>query len=242
MGERGVARVGGGSTGARRRGFCGVWAYVVGVMLLGLAYFGIGHESQFVFDKDVMAEVSRAALERHAREDGGVPDPAGVAKEVHRMLHAKYPKWVRDPEAEDLWMFNNAGGAMGSMTILHASLSEYVILFGTAVGTEGHTGRFLADDYFTILHGEQWAQSTATPFTREVYGPGDQHHLAFGVTKHYRMPDECWALEYARGNILSMMPFGLWDTLFSTVDAWTMYVTARETLKGFIGHMLMGKI
>jgi len=165
-----------------------------------------------------------------------------VAKEVHRMLYARYPKWVRDPELPDLWLFNNAGGAMGSMTILHASLSEYVILFGTAVGTEGHTGRFLADDYFTILHGEQWAQSTAQPFVREVYRPGDQHHLAFGETKHYKMPGECWALEYSRCNILSMMPFGLFDTMFSTVDVYTMYITARETLKGFLGHLLMGKV
>ncbi|XP_062997494.1 LOW QUALITY PROTEIN: sigma non-opioid intracellular receptor 1-like [Elgaria multicarinata webbii] len=55
---------------------------------------------------------------------------------------------------EDLqWIFINAGGWMGSMCLLHASFSEYVLLFGTAVDTRGHSGRYWADIYDTI-HGQ----------------------------------------------------------------------------------------
>lgn len=38
------------------------------------------------------------------------------------------------------WIFMNAGGWMGSMCLMHASLTEYILFFGTAVETSGHSG------------------------------------------------------------------------------------------------------
>jgi hypothetical protein len=44
-------------------------------------------------------------------------------------------------------------------------------------------------------------------------------------------------LEYARGPILSMMAFGLADTIFSTLDVRVTAKTARHTLGLMLGEL-----
>lgn len=51
----------------------------------------------------------------------------------------RYPGHIL-PDEDLQWVFVNAGGWMGSMCLLHASLTEYLLLFGTAVDTGGHSG------------------------------------------------------------------------------------------------------
>ena len=202
--------------------------------LVVAAIVGIGHESQFVFTPEGLHAIAKKAIS----ENKGAEDPQGVIDSVVKLLQEKYPDYVsKQPE----WLFNNAGGAMGAMLVLHASLSEYVIIFGSPIGTEGHSGRFLSDDYFHILHGEQWAYVPGQ-LTKDVYVPGDQHHLPLGVAKGYKIPDNCWALEYARGNILSMMPFGLADLLSSTLDPVALYQTVKASAGEMAKNLLKGKI
>lgn len=165
-------------------------------------------------------------------------DTRGVIDDIVSQLKVTHPKSAINLNEE--WVFNNAGGAMGSMYIIHASITEYLIIFGTALGTEGHTGRHTSDDYFHILEGEQWAYE-ANSLTKEVYPPGSVHHLHRGTVKQYKMPDTCWAMEYARGWIPPMLPFGYADTFFSTFDLPTLYHTSRITGREMIKNLLYGK-
>lgn len=185
----------------------------------------------YIFDPGVLHEVARAAVQA----GGSLDDKVG---KLRKELGARYPGHIRQ---ENEWVFNIAGGAMGQMTILHASITEYVIVFGSPIGTEGYSGRFHADDYFVILEGEQWAFGEGEAGRRE-FRPGDLHHLPRGEARGYRMPDRCYALEYARGLIPTMLPFGLADSFTSTLDAKPVMKTMRIYARAVVGELLQGKI
>jgi C-8 sterol isomerase len=185
----------------------------------------------YVFEPAILQQVAQDALAK------SLPVPELISAVVQDLFR-RYPRHIHEfPQ----WCFNNAGGAMGSIGILHASLTEYVIIFGTPLGTEGHSGRFFVDDYFIILAGEQWACS-AGKFEREVYRPGEMHHLAAQQAKQYRIPDYCWALEYARGPIPTMLPFGFADTFSSTLDFRSLFSTVWIYTRSAVGELFQGKV
>ncbi|EXU96534.1 ERG2 and Sigma1 receptor like protein [Metarhizium robertsii] len=205
---------------------------VLTALLASVVYLAERNLDKFyIFDLDELHDVSKRGLAEHGN------DTRAVVKYIVDDLHKTHGAHIN---LQEDWVFNNAGGAMGAMYILHASITEYLIIFGTAIGTEGHTGRHTADDYFHILTGEEWAYVPGE-YEPEVYPPGSVHHLRRGEVKQYRMPDKCFALEYARGWIPPMLFFGFADGLFSTLDYPTLWKTTHLTAKQMVGNLLRGK-
>jgi C-8 sterol isomerase len=178
-----------------------------------------------IFDPEVLHDVAESVLDKPMNEKVEL-----IRAELARI----YPGHVQDRVE---WIFNIAGGALGQMAVLHASISEYVIIFGSPIGTEGYSGRFQADDYFIILEGEQWVFGEGD-FERTVYHAGEMHHMPRGQARGYRMPDRCFALEYARGWIPLMLPFGLADSFTSTVDPKPVVQTFKVYTKAVLGEWL----
>jgi len=174
------------------------------------------------FDPDVLHEIACAHL--------GKPLPA-MLDDIQADLAARHPGRIASGRE---WVLSNAGGVMGTFALLHASLSEYGLFYGSPIGSSGHTGRYhFVEDWATVLDGEMWYYAEGS-IEREVYGPGDRLRLARGEVKGYRIPDHAWILEYARGPIPLMLPFGLADTVFSTLD----WRTAVKTLRVYGSHVL----
>ncbi|SCU78226.1 LANO_0A02454g1_1 [Lachancea nothofagi CBS 11611] len=195
--------------------------------------------TNYAFDQDTLHAIANRVIATH-NSLGEKTTTEALLKDVRDELALYYGDDYINKYVSEEWVFNNAGGAMGQMLILHASFSEYLILFGTAVGNEGHSGVHFADDYFTILKGTQYASLPYNP-SPEIYTAGMMHHMKKGEAKQYGMARESFALEYARGWIPCMLPFGFLDTFTSTLDFYTLYRTVYLTGRDMLKNLVVNK-
>ena len=240
-------------------GGLGGWLKIIAILLGALTpvYYLLEQnlERFYIFKTDQLHDVAKRGIAAHGNDTRAIVN--FIVDELSGQVSLS--SYINHDQE---WIFNNAGGAMGAMYIIHASalshhslspltkprltapslpgITEYLIIFGTAVGTEGHTGRHTADDYFHILTGTQTAYVPGA-FEPEVYPAGSVHHLRRGTVKQYKMPESCFALEYARGWIPPMLFFGFADGLSSTLDIPTLWRTVWVTGKLTVANLARGK-
>ena len=175
----------------------------------------------------------------HAIARGAVGLPHGeMVRRVTDELARLYPGHI---ETRPNWMMSLAGGVTGIMTVLHGSLSEYVLIFGTPVGSEGFSGRYRIEIHDFMLAGEMWTYSEADFAERRAFRPGDAAVLRRDEAKGVRLSEDTWMLEYGRGAIPSALLFALGDAViafeFRTIarTIWTYgRLTVRELRRGKI--------
>jgi C-8 sterol isomerase len=159
----------------------------------------------YLFDPEVLSEVVRMHL--------GSPIEQQFAG-VSQTLRSIYGDHVNPGQR---WVFSNAGGLMCAISPLHVSPTEYLLFCGSAIGSEGHSGRHRADLYELVMAGELWTYEAGS-LERKVHRPGDLVTLRSGSANGSKLRPGVWMLEYARGNVPSLFPYALADTIFSTLD------------------------
>jgi len=164
--------------------------------------------ANYVFDPDVVHECSLAAI--------GLPKPQ-MFDVFASAMEQHYPGVLDHGQP---WLYSIAGGAMIQMKLYYASLTEYIMIWGTPIGSEGHSGRHLTGFWDTVIDGETWYYAEGE-FEKRIYKPGDRIYVGPGQACGMNFTDGVWAVEYARGFIPASLPFGLADVMFSTLDVKT---------------------
>ncbi|XP_046562528.1 LOW QUALITY PROTEIN: sigma non-opioid intracellular receptor 1-like [Haliotis rubra] len=197
---------------------CAKWIFIIIFIIFCIQYW-LEHKS-YLFSDEAVNKIAKKYIGQ---------DPETSFPKIIKDFRRQYPGHIL-PDEEMQWIFMNAGGWMGAMCILHASITEYVLLFGTAVDTVGHSGRYWANISDTILTGSfrQWQEGT---LQSTVFEPGDIVYHPIGEAASVSWSHDTWMVEYGRGFIPSTLTFALADTFFSTTDFVTLFYILRVYAK-----------
>jgi len=81
----------------------------------------------YIFNPSELHQLATQSISLYSGQPNAT---AQIIDNIVTTLAAKHgPNHINTNQQE--WVFNNAGGAMGAMYIIHASITEYLIIFGT---------------------------------------------------------------------------------------------------------------
>ena len=183
----------------------------------------------YVFDPQRLSQLAKVG--------NGLPFDQMV-EAVIDALAREYPGHI---ETKQDWIYNLTGGAIGLMTVLHGSFSEYLILFGSPIGTSGFSGRYHLDIYDDVICGEMRTFNDREPEKYSLFMPGEQGFLPKGTVKGYTITPGTWMLEYGRGPVATALPMGLIEAALVALDGTTVYKTIRNYTRLVLRSAMKGK-
>jgi C-8 sterol isomerase len=167
----------------------------------------------YIFDPEVVDECALKCI--------GYPKPE-MFDVFAKAMEEHYPGRIENSLP---WIYSIAGGAMIQMKLYFASLHEYIMIWGTPIGSEGHSGRHHVAFWDTVIDGETWYFAEGQ-FEKRIYKPGDRIFVGRRQAVGMNFTDGVWAVEYARGFIPRSLPFGISDEILSTRD----FLAVKQTL------------
>jgi hypothetical protein len=180
----------------------------------------------YIFDPARLQEICKPALGLEREE---------MVETVIGELARAYPGHI---ETRQNWVFNIAGGITGIMNVLHGSMTEYLLFFGTPGGTDGFSGRYLLDIYDVVLSGRMKTYEDDTPLKARTFEPGDLALLRKGRVKGVSFSEDNFMLEYGRGLIASSLPYALISANDPQIILKTVWIYGRLVVK----EILSGKL
>ncbi len=175
----------------------------------------------YKFDLDVLVHVCNEVVDLPL--DNGERLTALIEK-----LAAAYPDFIDDRPPR--WTGTKAGGILGKISFLYLGFSEYLLIFGSPAATDGFTGRYNYVDLYKVILAGQYVtyDLESDQIAATVYRPGDLSWMERGRVRGLEIQAGSWHLEYGRGRTFTTVPFGVVDTLISSLEVRPLLMAGRE--------------
>jgi C-8 sterol isomerase len=184
-----------------------------------------------VFDPQLLEQIVRDSVARFAT-------PQERLQYIEQELANRYPKYVSTNRP---YHFIGAGGTFGAVKILHASITEYIIVYGTKFANSGPSGRFpfVVRDY--VVSGRLATHLPENVHEVNYFWPGQVTTLKPFKNNFYQMEPDTWLIEYGSGFI----PGSLVSILANLVTTFDFVGTAKLSWDfgtAVLGQLFKGKI
>ncbi|XP_046844245.1 sigma non-opioid intracellular receptor 1-like isoform X2 [Xenia sp. Carnegie-2017] len=180
--------------------------FLLVIVFLAAVRYWLNTKSYIFEEKSIVKLVQRY---------GGDNLQASIAR-ITDELERGYPNLVL-PKERLQWVMLKFSGMTISLTVLYASLTEYVVIAGSALDTDGYLGRHWSNMTHIVLSGsiKYWREGTSEA---KVYHKGESFTTRYWNTGGMQLKANTWMIEYGRGFLPLSIPSTIFDGIFTSFD------------------------